>query len=412
MERIQNKYLFKQDVNWDKMIFLSGPRQIGKTTFVKKYLDKIKQSNLYYNWDDPFVLKKYRQNPHFLKSAITAYKTKPLIAFDEIHKHQNWKNILKGLYDIHNHEAQFIITGSARLDYFRQSGDSLVGRYFAFRMFPLGLSEAIGQMNNVINDDHYFSGELTDEFLAHLHNMNNKQNRDAFELLMRFGGFPEPFIKATQRFSNKWRNDYRSLLISEDLRDITQINDIKGVEQLMLLLPERIASPLSINSVQEDLQVTHKTVSRWIEALKKIYLIFSIMPWSKNIARAIKKETKIYFYDWTHIDDKGAKFENMLAVSLMRLVCYWNELGLADFELCYIRNTQKKEVDFLIVKDRKPYTLIEAKLNKTKASKSGVYFQKMMNIPFFQIVANYNEIEVYPNQTYIIGAPLFFSLIG
>jgi len=412
MERIHSKYLFRQDVNWDKMIFLSGPRQIGKTTFIKNHIEKIQQANLYYNWDDPFVFQNYTRNPHFLKSVISLQNSKPLIAFDEIHKHKNWKNILKGLYDIHHHEAQFIITGSARLDFFRQSGDSLVGRYFLFRMFPLGLSESMGQMENIVEDDLYFSGKATSRFLSHLKEMNRKENIETFELLLRFSGFPEPFLKSSQRFSNKWRNDYKSLLISEDLRDMTQINDIKGVEQLMLLLPERIASPLSINSVQEDLHVTHKTVSRWIEGLKKIYLIFSIMPWSHNIRKALKKETKIYFFDWTHITDKGAKFENMLAVSLMRLVYFWNEVGYANYELRYIRNTQKKEVDFLIVKDNQPYTLIEAKLGQTKPSKAGIYFQKLLNIPFFQIVTDYNDIEMYPNQTYIIGAPLFFSIIG
>ncbi|VEN74593.1 ATPase AAA [Candidatus Desulfarcum epimagneticum] len=412
MERIHGKYLFSRDVNWDKMIFLSGPRQIGKTTFVKNHLEKIKQADFYYNWDDPFVLKRYRQNPHFLKAPIASQRTKPLVAFDEIHKHRNWKNILKGLYDIHHHEAQFIVTGSARLDYFRQSGDSLVGRYFSFRMFPLGLSEATGQMDPIIHDDSYFSQDSSDEFVARLRAMKVPENKEAFDALAVFGGFPEPFLKSSQRFSNKWRHDYKSLLLYEDLRDMTRITDIKGVEQLTLLLPERVASPLSVNSLREDLAATHKTVLNWIESLKKIYLVFSIRPWSQNIARAIKKEKKVYFFDWTHIPDKGKKFENMLAVSLARLVCHWNELGIADFELCYVRNAQKKEVDFLIVKDRNPYVLIEAKSAMTTPSKSGVYFQKMLNIPFFQIVADYHDVEVFPNQTFIIGAPLFFGLIG
>ena len=143
--------------NAGKMIFLSGPRQIGKTTFVLAQLESLGLEHLYFNWDDPYVRREYTRNPHFLKTKIAAEKKRPLIAFDEIHKHKQWKDILKGLYDIHRNQAQFIVTGSARLDYFRQSGDSLIGRYFSYRMLPLGLSEAMGDMRHVINDDTMFS---------------------------------------------------------------------------------------------------------------------------------------------------------------------------------------------------------------------------------------------------------------
>jgi len=412
MERIHTQYLFDHKLNADKMIFLAGPRQIGKTTFVRHKLEKLKQSDLYFNWDDPFVRQEYRRNPHFLKGKIAGYGAEPLIAFDEIHKHKKWKDILKGLYDLHKDEARFIITGSARLDYFRKSGDSLVGRYFSYGMLPLGLAEAMGCPGLIINDDTVFSGQKENELLEKLHNVPLKQAQDVFQQLRLFGGFPEPFIKASKRFSTKWRQNYKSLLIYEDLRDLTKIQDMKGVEQLALLLPERITSPLSINSLREDLGVNHRTVSGWIEGLKKIFLIFSIMPWSKHISKAIKKENKVYFYDWTLVDNPGARFENMVAVSLLRMVCRWNELGLGDFDLRYIRNHQGKEVDFLIVKDRQPLALIEAKTTDRTLSNSGQYFKRYLNIPFYQLVENFSDVEVFKNNCYIFSAVRFLSLAG
>jgi predicted AAA+ superfamily ATPase len=412
MDRVQATYLFDSDVNAGKMIFLSGPRQIGKTTFVLSRLKSLGQTQFYFNWDDPYVPREYKRNPHFLQAKVAAEKQAPLVAFDEIHKHKNWKNILKGLYDFHGDALRFIITGSARLDYFRQSGDSLVGRYFSYRMLPLGLSEATGELQRIINDDDLFSGRNENKLLGLLNDVSFRPAKEALDALMAFGGFPEPFIRSNKRFSTKWRKDYKSLLLYEDLRDLSRIQDIKGVEQLLLMLPERVSAPLSINSLREDLSVNHRTVSNWIEALKKIYLIFAIMPWSKKISKAIKKEPKIYFYDWTMIKDRGACFENLMAVSLLRLVCRWNELGLGDFDLRYVRNHQGKEVDFLIVKDQEPFALFEAKESQTEPGRSGCYFQSRLQVPYFQVVEQFDGVEAWPDNRYIVGAARFLSLIG
>jgi len=412
MKRIQSLYLFDPDVNANKMIFLSGPRQIGKTTFVLQRLESLGQEHLYYNWDDPHVRREYTRNPHFLKTRIAREKQKPLIAFDEIHKHKLWKNILKGLYDLHHREAQFIITGSARLDYFRQSGDSLVGRYFSYRMLPLGLSEAMGDMRRILDDDSLISGYREEELLSSLHDAPFHEAEEAFEQMMVFGGFPEPFLRSNKRFSTKWRRDYKSLLLYEDLRELSRIQDIKGVEQLVLMLPERVGSPLSINSLREDLQVNHRTVSNWIEALKKIYLVFSVMPWSHRVSKAVKKETKIYFFDWTMVPDEGPRFENMVAVTLLRLVSRWNELGLGDFDLRYIRNHQGREVDFLLIKDMQPFALFEPKKSDLEPAASGNYFKSRLKVPYFQVVEHFDGVEAWPEQRYVIAAPRLLSLLG
>ena len=412
MDRVQSTYLFDPDVNSEKMIFLSGPRQIGKTTFVLQKLESLGQEHLYYNWDDPYVRREYTRNPHFLKAKIAGEKQRALIAFDEIHKHKQWKDILKGLYDLHHHEAQFIVTGSARLDYFRKSGDSLVGRYFSYRMLPLGLSEAMGDMERICNDDGLFSEYKEDELLSSLNDVPLGAAKEVFEQMMVYGGFPEPFLKSNKRFSTKWRRDYRSLLLYEDLRDLSRIQDIKGVEQLLLMLPERVATPLSINSLREDLQVNHRTVSNWIEGLKKIYLVFSVMPWSRHIAKAVRKETKVYFYDWAMVTNEGARFENMVAVTLLRLICRWNELGLGDFDLRYIRNHQGREVDFLLIKNNQPFALLEAKETNSEPAPSGSYFGNRLQVPYYQVVEHFDDVEAWPDRRYVVAASRLLSLLG
>ncbi len=413
MRRTQSLYIFSSDINAGKMIFLFGPRQVGKTTFVRNKLKETKDDCLYFNWDDPYVRREYMRNPHFLKSPLAKTQTKyPLVIFDEIHKHKNWKNILKGLYDIHLNEVQFVIIGSARLDYFRQSGDSLVGRYFSYRLLPLGLAEAAAKFDFILNDDDLIIRPDKKKLLRIVQKMDEKTFKSSFERLMEFGGFPEPFIKAKRAFSVKWRRDYRSLLIYEDLRDLTRIQDIKGIEQLLLLLPEKVGSTLSINSLRNTLKVNHKTVSNWLEALKKIYLIFSIMPWSKSISKAIRREAKVYFFDWTMVDNEGARFENAIAVLFLRLISRWNELGLGEFQLRYIRNQQGQEIDFVLIKDQKPIALFEAKKSQTTIINSGLYFSRILNVPYYQLVWNQDIAEAYPDNRYVISAWRFLALLG
>lgn len=412
MKRIQSDYLFDPEINAGKMIFLSGPRQVGKTFLVKSRLAETGNTTLYFNWDDPLVRREYVKNPHFLKAPIaqSAAGTRPLVAFDEIHKHKDWKNILKGLYDLHAPEVQFIVTGSARLDYFKASGDSLIGRHFSYKLLPIGLAEAAENFSAVINDPGIFIAPEKMELLSRL--PADRSLKEAFAHWLHFGGFPEPFLRAKESFSHKWRRDYRSLLTSEDLRDLTRIHDLKGIEQLMLMLPEKIGSPLSVNSLREDLRVNHTTVANWLEALKKIFLVFSIMPHAKSISRAIAKEPKYYFYDWTMVDDPGVRFENAVAVSLLRLVNRWNELGLGDFDLRYVRNTQKLEVDFVLTKNTKPIALLESKLSDTAISPACRLFSDTLKIPCYQLVARDDTVTAFPGNRFIVPAWRILGIFG
>ncbi len=413
MERTQNKYLFDEKINAGKMMFLSGPRQVGKTTFARNYLKEAGDGGLYWNWDDPLVRKEYIKNPHFIEKSIVISKHScPIVVFDEIHKQKKWKNILKGFYDIFKGRVIFFITGSARLDFFRTSGDSLVGRYFSYRMLPLGLPEATRKLPEVLETHHIFKESQQKQFFSKLSSVPTAGVEKVFARLLDYGGFPEPFLKAAPSFSLRWRRDYGSLLVREDIRDLTRIQDIRGIEQLLHLLPERIGVPLSVNALREDLGVHHKTVSMWLQAYKKIYLLFSLKPWDQSLARAIKKEEKYYFYDWTFIEKESYRFENMLAVMLLRMVCRFNEFGEGNFDLRYLRTREGWEVDFLVTKDDKPFAMFEAKMSETDIPSHATRFARALNVPYYQVLGKGDVLDVFEGRRYVVPAWRLLMITG
>jgi predicted AAA+ superfamily ATPase len=412
MERIVSRYIFDPEISAGKMIFLTGPRQAGKTTFAKNWLAKAGEEDTYFDWDDPAVRNEFRKNPLYFRNVINEkYKGNPVpMVFDEIHKQRNWKNILKGIYDPNREKVKLLVTGSARLGLYRKSGDSLVGRYFSYQMFPLGLPEATNNFSWVLKEDHPFSpGE---HFIKEIRKIHIEKAEAGLEKLLSFGGFPEPFLKASKRFQLRWQQEYKTLLIREDVRDISRIADLRGLEHLIELLPARVGSPLSINSLREDLGGHHTTVVNWIEILKELYLVFTIRPWHKNIQRSIKKEPKLYFYDWSALADPGNRFENLMAVSLLRMAARFTETGLGNFETMYIRDKEKREVDFVLIKNNQPVALFEAKESDSEIGAAGKYFAKKLGIPFYQIIRRLEKAEEYPGNCYKIPAINFLMLIG
>ena len=260
MERLVGKYIFGPEISAGKMIFLSGPRQVGKTTFPLNWLASMGVEGTYFNWDDPAVKREYSRNPLYFRNIILSkFLGKPVpVVFDELHKHKNWRNILKGIYDTNKDKIQLLVTGSARLGVYRKSGDSLVGRYFSFQMFPLSLPEAIGDFSFLLND----AGLLAkgESLIRLVGKAENKNARYELDKLLSFGGFPEPFLKGSPRFLRRWHAEYKSLLTKEDVRDLSRIAEIRGLEQLIEILPSKAGSPLSINSIREDLGFHHGTI--------------------------------------------------------------------------------------------------------------------------------------------------------
>ncbi len=412
MERLVRKYLFDPEISAGKMVFLTGPRQVGKTTFAKNWLSSERVEDTYFDWDDPAVRSEYNRNPLYFRNIVNAqFKGRPVpMVFDEIHKQKNWRNILKGVYDPNREKVQLLVTGSARLGLYRKSGDSLVGRYFSFQMFPLGLPEAASDFSWILEEDRpLVNGE---SLLEHARKVNNKHVEEALEKLLTFGGFPEPFLKASARFHQRWVKEYKTLLTREEVRDLSRIADIRGLEHLIDILPSKVGSPLSINSLREDLGYHHSTLVNWINILKELYLVFTIRPWHKNILRSIRKEAKLFFFDWSSLPDQGRRFENLMAVSLIRMAARLTEVGLGVFEVMYIRDKEKREVDFVLIKDNKPMALFETKEGDSEISPSGRYFGKRLGIPFYQIVRRFGRCEAFPGNCFKIPASKFLMLTG
>ena len=322
------RYLEEQIVKdlQKKMVFVAGPRQIGKTTMG---FNIIKEKSAYLNWDIIDHKDKILKNQLPISSAYF---------FDEIHKFKSWRSFLKGLYDLHRGEKKILLTGSAHLDYYRYGGDSLQGRYFYFRLHPLSVAE-----------------------------LGIKTKND-FESLMKLGGFPEPFFSGSETEAKRFAIEYRSRLVNEDISNLENISDISKLEQLSLRLPDLVASPLSINSIREDLEISFSTASRWLNILEKNYSIFRISPFGSPKIKAIKKSQKHYHYNWSLVEDLGPRFENLVACHLLKWCSFKKETLGEDLELRYMRDSQAREVDFVICKQGKPLQFIECKLASGKKS--------------------------------------------
>lgn len=404
--RFLSEIAFSKDFG-RQMRFICGPRQTGKTTLAKAFLSRQKCDLLYYNWDIRTTKDRYIEDNHFFSQDIYNVNSKSnskWICMDEIHKYPAWKNVLKDFFDSFGNDHQFIVTGSARLDMFRKSGDSLAGRYFLFHLNPLSLREVVGKREHPDLPDN--ADELINTLLG-----SALYHENAIESLLTFSGFPEPFHQATTRFHRKWQTAYIDRLIREDLRDLTEIKELENIAILMQLLPERIGAPLSINSLARDLKTSFATASRYINALELGYLLFKVPPYSKKIARAITKEQKVYFFDWTRVQEKGKRFENYVAVELKTLIELWADDGLGEFELNFIRDRDGKETDFLILRDKKPWLLVECKSSRSPIAYHHKKTKQLMgeNVPFIQLVMQTNIAENPEPGIYQMSASRFFA---
>lgn len=387
-----------------KMAFIAGPRQVGKTTLAKSLLPS--SAGGYFNWDvqgDQKIL--LRDPSHFWARAPLGENKKPRIVLDEIHKYPRWKRFLKGHIDQNRELTETIVTGSGRLDVYQRGGDSLFGRYGLYRLHPFTLGE-------MVNPSGIPVGAPEDVVQKILHNPLSRRAGTFLEHLERWTGFPEPLFGENDRRLQRWRRDHRRLVIREDLRDLTQIREIGLVENLLFLLPERVGSPLSINALSGDLRVTFPTVSNWLSALARLYYLFEIRPFSGHLARTLRREGKVYLFDFGEVGEPGSRFENSVALHLLKTVDAWNDWGFGDFSLHYVRDKEHREVDFLITQSRRPFCLVECKLADTALAPSLVYFRDAMKPKWsFQVVrqASANYLTDYGQNTYVVSASRFLS---
>lgn len=370
MERIYSALVNYHLKNYSQMIFLGGPRQVGKTTIAKDVLHTMK--GIYLTWDMPqhrdIILNHLVQTIADITEPILN-PSQGVLILDEIHKYQNWKNELKGIYDTQKDRIKIIVTGSARLDLYKKGGDSLMGRYFPYTVHPLSVREIVNpsvhaEAPSLLSDPQRIPDDL-------------------YEALWTFGGFPEPFIHNNKRFHTLWKSNRFQQLFQQDIRDMESIQNIAQLELLAIVLNQQIGQLLNYTSLSTHIRVSDQTIRRWLDVLENVYYCFRLSPWSKNLSRSLLKDPKIYLWDWSSIQDPGARFENFIASHLRKAVSFWNETGLGNFNLHFCRTKDQKEVDFLVTRGDTPWMLIEAKHGNTnRISPTLTSFQKELGAPY------------------------------
>jgi predicted AAA+ superfamily ATPase len=328
----------------------------------------------YFNWDRDDVRRRFRDDIDWLAS-LGIHGKGPILVFDEIHKVRKWKQILKGIYDTYREDFQFVVTGSGRLDFFQRGGDSLAGRYDPYFLFPLSSGEiAKGEALELLSLEAILGMSPLQESLI-----------QQWEAL---GGFPEPFLSGREGNMRVWWKNYCKRITEEDLRDLTRLESVDLMRQIIDQLPQRVASPLSLQSIREDVETSFATVKRYIATLNQLFLTFEVSPFSKKIHRPIKKEKKLYFFHHPIVEAPGPRFENMVGLILQKWVAEQNEKAKGEYELHYLRDQDRREVDFLVSFNGKPHFLFECKYSGTELSPSLKYYTEKLKIPGLQIIRN------------------------
>ncbi len=356
-----------------QMLFLMGPRQVGKTT-TSLEASSIAPSHSYLTWDDQTHRLLISEGQEAVAKHLNLHQAQeslPIVVFDEIHKFLHWKDFLKGFFDVYGKFVKIIVTGSARLDILKFGGDSLMGRYFLYRLHPLTVRELI-------------EPSLSEDEIR----LPTKLSNDDFDTLLQFGGFPEPFLQKNKRFYNRWKKLRLKQLFQEDLKDISNVQQISQLQILTELLKKQAGQLVNYSELAKKTHISSETVRRWIETLKALYYCYSIQPWSTNITRSLLKEPKIYLWDWSLVDDVGQRLENFVGSHLLKAVHLWTDRGLGEYGLYFLRDKEQREVDFLVTKDERPWFLVEVKSSSNGGlSKSLYHFQKQLEAPHaFQVV--------------------------
>ncbi len=379
MKRLYLSIVQKHFQENEQMLFLVGPRQVGKTTIAQQMREYYKES-IYFTWDSVKDRTLILKGQDFIEEIYPINKiraNKPLVIFDEIHKYKDWKNWLKGFYDLYKNYFCILVTGSARLDVYKAGSDSLMGRYFLCRVHPLSIGEII---DPVISENEIREPKLINDL--------------DYQNLYTYGGFPQPFLKSKKTFSTKWHELRNKSFFYEDIKDLANIQEIGQIEILAELLKYQIGQLLNRTSLAKKVQVTVPTISRWIETLERFYYCYQIKPWHNNISRSIIKEPKVYLWDWSIIGDVGMRFENFIASHLLKATHLWNDLGMGVYGLYFLRNKDKQEVDFVVTRNNKPWILVEAKSSANQGmSKSLVLFHNTTGTPYAFQVSNTDEYE-------------------
>ena len=399
MKRIYEAVIPEQFSQDQQMLFFVGPRQVGKTT-ISLTSQSLNSHFLYLNWDNLDDRELMLQGP---KAIFERLNLQPFsdergtVVFDELHKYKKWKNFLKGFYDTYDKHVDILVTGSAKLNIYRVGSDSLMGRYFSYRVHPISVAECVRT-------------ELIETEIAPPKEIEEEQ----WQRLLEFGGFPAPFLRADKRFATRWKSLAHEQLFRGDIRDLTNIQEINQLEILAELLKQQTGQLISYASLANKVRVSLDTVRRWVTVLNTFYYGFSIKPWTKNVSRSLLKNPKFYLWDWSRVADPGARLENFVAGHLLKAVHFWTDRGFGEFGLYFLRDKEQREVDFIVTKDKKPWFLVEVKSSKSAPlSESLRYYQEQLKVPHaFQVVFDLPFIDrdcFSVKEPMIVPAKTFFS---
>jgi predicted AAA+ superfamily ATPase len=385
--RTIEKYI-KEDLQ-QKMVFLAGPRQVGKTTLAQHILTSARNpQSHYYLWDN-------REDRQKIMQAKWPAEAESLVVLDELHKYKKWKGWLKGEFDKHRKRLHFLVTGSARMDIYRRGGDSLQGRYHHYRLHPFSLNEMAGRIPPI-----KLMKELSFQPGTHSENLLH---------LFKWSGFPEPILAESDRTHRRWQKERLERFFREDVRDLETIRDMSLLQILSDILPTKVGSPLSLNSLRENLEVSHRSVTRWMDIFERLYFLFRILPFSSRMVRSLKKEAKMYLWDWTLIMEKGARLENLVASHLLKFCHFLEDTEGYDAKLCYLRDVDGREVDFLVTLKNEPWFAVEVKTSDSNPSASLKYFGDRLRIPFLYQVVLDTKVDILNQNIRVMPVDKFLS---
>jgi predicted AAA+ superfamily ATPase len=361
------------------MAFISGPRQIGKTTLARDLLP----ASSYLDWDDQDHRELILAGPAAVADhagADSLSEDPPLLVLDELHRYRRWRTFLEGLFDTHGARLRIVVTGSSRLDVHRRGGDSLMGRYLPYRLHPF----TAGELARPTAEPEFPDAPAV---------IDAKD----WKALLRFGGYPELFVHRDARFHRRWSSLRTQQLVREDVRDSTRIQELDQLEMLVRFLAVRSSEQLSYASLARQVRISVDTARRWIATLVSLHHGFLVRPWYRNVSRALRKEPKWFLRDWSGIDDPGQRCETLVACHLLKAAETWTDLGLAECELRYVRDKEKNEVDFLLVRDGAPWLLVETKTSDGRLSPSLQRYQSATGAQHaFQVVLDAPFVDADP----------------